>query len=135
MEKLINKWLSRQQSELIYRMCEAYKDTPIQSLRERSAKHLEAARKAHGADSFVNLGMAEGLWGVLEQVAEKWDCIEASFQYWFRGAFGYFIADDDELNDFESPIGFEDDLEVLNACLRLAGMDDLMLDPKDFDDA
>ena len=41
------------------------------------------------------------------------------------------IQDSGEL----SPIGFEDDNEVLNACLRLAGRDDLCLKPEDYDDA
>ena len=55
-------------------------------------------------------------------------------QFWLRAAIYYFAHDDDE-PDFSSPIGFEDDAEVLNACLRLAGRDDLCLKPEDYDDA
>ena len=36
---------------------------------------------------------------------------------------------------FAHPVGFEDDTEVLNGCLRLAGPDELCLAPEDYGDA
>lgn len=42
--------------------------------------------------------------------------------------------ENDDEPDFTSPIGFEDDTEVLNACLRLAQLGALCLHPEDYDD-
>ena len=38
-------------------------------------------------------------------------------------------------DDHESPIGFDDDAEVINACLRMAGRDDLCVDPEECEGA
>ena len=55
-------------------------------------------------------------------------------QYWLRGAVGYFVSSNDEEPDFDSPIGIEDDVEILNACLQFAELDSLCLRVEDFDD-
>ena len=52
---------------------------------------------------------------------------------WTLAAAIYFIARDDDDNDFSSPIGFEDDAEVLNACLTYANRPDLCLRVQDYD--
>jgi hypothetical protein len=46
----------------------------------------------------------------------------------------YYANADDAEADLTSPIGFEDDVEVLNACLRFARLDELCLNPEDYDD-
>jgi hypothetical protein len=45
----------------------------------------------------------------------------------------YFASCDDDEPDLSSPIGFEDDTEILNACLRFASLDDLCLKVEDYD--
>ena len=44
------------------------------------------------------------------------------------------MSEDDE-SDHLSPIGFEDDAEVLNACLRFANLPELCLKTEDYDHA
>ena len=61
------------------------------------------------------------IFDAVQSVMTEWDRLDESLRYWWRGMIVYFCSDDDELNDFRSPIGFEDDAEVLNACLILAG--------------
>jgi uncharacterized membrane protein YkvA (DUF1232 family) len=51
---------------------------------------------------------------------------------WLKGAMLYFVEVDDGDHDFDSPIGFNDDVDVLNACLSMAGLDDLYLNPENF---
>jgi uncharacterized membrane protein YkvA (DUF1232 family) len=55
-------------------------------------------------------------------------------QPWLAGAVHYFTSGSDCEPDFTSPIGFEDDVEVLNACLRLAGLSHLSLKPEEYDE-
>jgi hypothetical protein len=43
----------------------------------------------------------------------------------------YFSSANKEEDDHKSPIGFDDDAEVINACLRVAGRNDLCINPED----
>lgn len=52
---------------------------------------------------------------------------------WLAGAILYFAQSNDGEPDLTSPIGFEDDTEVLNACLRFAHLEALCLNPEDYD--
>ena len=97
--------------------------------------HLANIRAAAAADNpFINIRLAEGIADRFHAVALRWDRIPGHAEPWMKAAMAYFVATADEVPDFESPIGFEDDCEVLNACLRFAERDDLCLDPADFDD-
>jgi uncharacterized membrane protein YkvA (DUF1232 family) len=83
----------------------------------------------------VNVRLAEAICGVIRTVVADWDSLPTPSHSWLRAAIQYFGNCDDDQPDFTSPIGFEDDTEVLNACLHLAGRDDLCLKPEDYDDA
>jgi hypothetical protein len=63
------------------------------------------------------------------------DSLTPSVRNWLAGAILYFYGCDEDEADFTSPIGFEDDTEILNACLKLAGLEELRLNPEDFDHA
>ncbi len=63
-----------------------------------------------------------------------WETLAPNMRRWFAGAILHFASSDDDEPDFTSPIGFEDDAEVLNAFLRFAGYDDLCVNPEDYDD-
>ena len=89
---------------------------------------------ASAANALVNFRMAEAIVAVARQVCSSWDDVPTHARYWLRAAIAYFTTSDDSEPDFDSPIGFEDDLEVLNACLKLAGRSDLYLRPEDYDD-
>lgn len=47
----------------------------------------------------------------------------------------YFATRNDNEPDFQSPLGFEDDAEILNACLKFIDRDDLCLNVEDYDNA
>ncbi len=134
MENPVAQWLNDEQAEHLAKMAEMYGNIPVELLREQAQARLTEARDARDSGSHVNASMAEGIFATLKAIEAKWDTIDESVQYWLKGVFGYFIADDDELGDFDSHGGFEDELQVLNACLRLAKMDQWALDPADFKD-
>jgi uncharacterized membrane protein YkvA (DUF1232 family) len=98
-------------------------------------QHLARTRTAFERNRMVNVRLAEAIGQTIEKVTDRWDALPTNARNWFVGAIVYFSSCDDEEPDFDSPIGFEDDAEVLNACLRFAKMDDLCLNVEDYDDA
>lgn len=106
----------------------------LEDLQAVAQRHLQDTIAAHQNISLVNLSLAQALYGTIQQLATHWHTLRPEARYWSAGAILYFAKSDDDEPDFTSPIGFEDDAEVLNACLRLARHDDLCLHPEDYDD-
>ncbi len=96
--------------------------------------HLDEVRQAAARNSFVNIRLAEEICDRLHSVAAHWQRLPPGSQPWLKAAMAYFSACLDDEPDLTSPIGFEDDCEILNACLQLAARSDLCLDPEDFDE-
>jgi hypothetical protein len=103
-------------------------------LLHQAEKYLEVVRNVYRRNAMINVHLAEAICGVIRTVVADWDSLPTPSQSWLRAAMYSFANRDDE-PDFTSPIGFEDDTEMLNACLHLAGRDDLCLKPEDYDDA
>jgi hypothetical protein len=107
----------------------------VEELQAVARRHLNAAADAHQGNAFVNLRLATALFDTIERVTKIWETLAPPVRLWFAGAIMHFAASDDDEPDFTSPIGFEDDAEVLNACLRFAGYDDLCcVNPEAYDD-
>jgi uncharacterized membrane protein YkvA (DUF1232 family) len=106
----------------------------LEDLQEVARRHLQDTIAAHQHNPFVNLRLAQALCDTIQQLATNWHTLRPEARFWLSGAILYFAKSDDDEPDFTSPIGFEDDAEVLNACLRLARLDDLCLHPEDYDD-
>lgn len=109
-------------------------DIPLADLLQEAENHVQCAREASEQNCMVNVAMAEGLLAVIKQLAEDWSRIPPHAEQWCKGMIRYFTISDDDEDDFSSPIGFDDDAEVINACLRLAGRSDLCINSEDFDD-
>ena len=106
--------------------------TPARLLKEAD-KHLQEALTAYRNNRLVNIRLAEAIREVIEKIISEWEKLPARSQPWLAGAILYFVRSNDDEPDFTSAIGFEDDAEVLNACLRFAELDDLCLNPEDYD--
>jgi len=104
-------------------------------LLRRTPQHLDRTHAAHDRNRLVNVRLAEAIAATIEPVTDRWDSLPANARNWLAGAIVYFSSCNDDEPDFRSPVGFEDDTEVLNACLRLAGLMELCLKPEDYDDA
>jgi len=103
-------------------------------LLQSARNHLAEIRTTSAENPFINVRLAEAICDRLHLVVIHWDRVPPNARPWLKGAIAYFEANDDEISDDASPIGFEDDCEVMNACLILAGRADLILDPEDFDE-
>ncbi len=104
-------------------------------LRDMVAKHIDMARELARSQSLVNVPLAEALQDAIARVLADWQTLPAHVRPWLQGAVLYFVKSADSEPDFSSAIGFEDDAQVWNACVKLARRDDLCVRPEDFDDA
>jgi len=112
----------------------AHHKTP-QELLEDSRRHLDQTKEAYASNRMINMRLATSIVDVIEKVVEDWESLRPDAKNWLAGAFFYFAHSDDDEPDFNSPIGFEDDVEVLNACLRFSKLEALCLKVEDYDDA
>lgn len=103
-------------------------------LLSRASDHLEKIRRAHTKNAFINLKLAEAVCLVFNTVIQAWEDLPFHSHGWLKGMMDYFSISSDLESDFTSPIGFDDDVAIMNACLKLAGREDLCLNPEDFDD-
>ena len=134
MSNLFPEGLSKAEFDALSRCAKQAADISIADLLREAEEHVQSARKASEENCMVNVAMAEGLFVVMRQLASDWSRIPPYAEQWCKGMIRYFTMCDDDEDDFSSPIGFDDDAEVINACLRLAGRSDLCINPEDFDD-
>ena len=107
----------------------------VEELLGQVESHAEEAQRAHASSRLVNVRLAEAIRDTYRKIVSEWDALPAQSHSWFRGAMQYFISCNDDEPDFQSAIGFEDDCEVLNACLRMVGRDEQCVRVEDYDDA
>lgn len=96
--------------------------------------HSERTEFAYKANRMVNVRLANALAKTMFECIGVWSDFDPKQRFWLSGAILYFARCNDDEPDFQSPIGFEDDAEVLNACLRFAGKCDWCLSVEDYDD-
>ena len=129
------KGLTKAQLNQLCGLADTVQECSLSELQRRTEEHVERARQAHAKNPFINARFAEAIGGRICESIKEWDGLTTDAQYWFRGAIEYFVHSCDGEPDFGSVIGFDDDAEVFNACLRLAGKHDWCLKPEDYDNA
>jgi uncharacterized membrane protein YkvA (DUF1232 family) len=134
MSSLFPEGLTRKEFALLTDCVNSASDIPIPELISNAKSYLEQVRQAHADNLYINLNMAEAIFSNFCIAVEAWDDLPHHSRSWIRGMIRYFYLSSDLESDFESPIGFDDDVEIMNACLRLAGREDLCIHPEDFDD-
>ena len=124
--------LTRSQVDELRNIAEQLAGKNIEELLADANAHVDLAAALSQANSFINEELAACIGTKIEAVASQWSDLPGDARFWLGGAIGYFIASDDEEGDFSSPIGFEDDVEILNACLRFANMNQLTINVEEF---
>ena len=127
--------LTRSQFDRLSECANEAEATLPQDLLSAARQHLDRTRAAHAANRLVNVRLAAAIVGVLEELFLTWSSLGSNQARWLRGAIHYYATSNDEEPDFQSPLGFEDDAEILNACLRFIGRKDLCLNSEDYDNA
>lgn len=90
----------------------------VDQLRARLGDHLAQVRAAAEDNEFVDLELAEQLHSRLRAALGSWSTYDDEQRAALIGAVDYLVQTDDEENDLRSPIGFDDDAEVVMAALK-----------------
>ncbi|MFP5021905.1 GmrSD restriction endonuclease domain-containing protein [Pseudonocardia phyllosphaerae] len=94
-------------------------DDPEQAqLARRLAGHLRLVRSAAEEQEFVDLPLAEDLHRRLGEALNRWSDYDAEQRRVLGAAVGYLVRTDDDEDDLRSPVGFDDDAEVVEEALR-----------------
>jgi uncharacterized membrane protein YkvA (DUF1232 family) len=127
--------ISRQQFSSLVEYSHLAEGFDAQQLHRKVQRHLEDAKLVHSRNRIVNFKLASAIAEVLTQVLSQWNDHPSHLRHWIGGAALYFADSRDNEHDFSSAIGFEDDAEVLNACLHCVGLESLRIHIEDFDHA
>jgi hypothetical protein len=103
-----------------------------QDVRESLAQHAAWLQVQAETNTMINMSLARALAATLDQALLK-TRNSPDHGRWIKAAACYFIHVDDDENDLASPIGFDDDAEVVNACLRHVGLGNLCVKIEDHD--
>ena len=98
-----------------------------------SLHHLESARLAYASDPLVDVKLAEALHTAIARLFADWDRVPHHARPWCKGMVAYFASPGDDQHDWRSCVGFDDDAAVINSCLRMAGREDLCVNPEEPD--
>jgi hypothetical protein len=131
---LFPEGLTQKEFDLLSKCSGESANVPLSDLLKEAEEHLDKVEFAYQKNTFVNYRLAQEIFACFQTVIKLWDSLPGFSYPWLRGMMRYFFLSSDLENDFSSPIGFEDDADIVNACLRLAGREDLCINPEDFDD-
>lgn len=86
---------------------------------ERYVLSIEAAS---AANPLVDVLTCRRVAQVLADATEHWDRLSVQHQAWLKAAIAYFVTSSDSEHDLQSPIGFDDDLELTQAVIQAIGL-------------
>ena len=94
------------------------------ALERQLASHLNQIHAAAQDNEFVDLNEARRLHDLLVGMLNNWNDLEPTQRALVSDAIRYFVQTNDEEDDLRSPVGFEDDTEVVEAVLRRISLHD-----------
>ncbi|HOY67915.1 MAG TPA: hypothetical protein PLP29_13590 [Candidatus Ozemobacteraceae bacterium] len=98
----------------------------LDGLREEMRLHLLTAQR-HLGPVPLNLPLIERMTAALEAALNAYETLPEAHRGLVVGAVRYFIENADAANDLEDPLGFDDDLAVINAVLLEIGLSQLVV--------
>jgi len=90
-------------------------------LSTKVSEHLSAAKESLESNEFIDINAAESLAKVSHYLIEKLSGLSNEHRQLAVAAIYYFIESDDEEHDFDSILGFDDDISVMNKVLDYIG--------------
>jgi uncharacterized protein (UPF0147 family) len=133
MTNLFPEGLSQKEFDTLTKCSKEVANFQAEQLLDQAEDHLKRIRMLHSKNLYINVRLAEAIVLTFQDIFNDWENIPEHARSWCRGMVRYFCVADDDEHDFFSPTGFEDDAAIMNACLRLAGREDLCINTEDFD--
>lgn len=98
----------------------------LPELRDEMRFHMLAAER-HLGPAPLNLPLIERMTAALETALKSYGSLPEVHRAFLVGAIRYFKENDDASNDLEDPLGFDDDLAVINSVLMEIGLSHLVV--------
>lgn len=98
----------------------------LSELRDGMRLHLQTAER-HLGPAPMNLALIERMTAALETALNAYGSLSEAHRALLVGAIRYFKENDDAANDLDDPLGFDDDLAVINAVLIEIGLTQLVV--------
>lgn len=97
-------------------------------LRARVQAHLEEVRNAAGLNIRVDVELAAQVAEVLTELIDGWDGLSEDQRLWVQAGARYFTHAEYGEHDFDSIVGFDDDVQVVNLVLERIERGDLFIE-------
>ena len=97
-------------------------------LRQKIENHLEKVLQETRRNEFINVNLAMKIKDVCLILIDELTKESLEKQNYITATINYFITTSDEEEDLYSPLGFDDDAEIVNECLKLIGREDLLIE-------
>ena len=121
----LNQNLSEELFNIMKRCIEKCSSLPETYLFSACEKHAKDAKEEFKKNPLVDFEAAEKIAAAFAAIQGSFKSLSEEQQKALKAAMYYFALDEDEDADFESFLGFDDDVEITNVCLSFAGRDDL----------
>lgn len=125
--------LSYDEKETLRRCVDEAESFTLYELLTRSEVHVNAARSLGGEEAALIVPVASAILDRIKRIVCEWEAVPADARPWLKGMMLYFIRTHDGYGDFHSPVGLDDDVNVLNACLDMIGRGDLRVNLEAFE--
>lgn len=100
----------------------------VEPLKEEIIGYLGKVKQAQKKNEFLNGTLAGKIGETSILLLESYNTYSKEHQTLMIGAVKYFLLSGDQDKDISSPLGFDDDAEVLNFVLKSIGRDELLID-------
>jgi uncharacterized membrane protein YkvA (DUF1232 family) len=97
-------------------------------LKQQIQKYLKEIEKETLQNEFINLPLAKKIARVCLLLLDVYDQYNEEEKKFINATINYFLHSHDDEEDLYSPLGFDDDAEILNECLRLLKKEDLTIE-------
>jgi uncharacterized membrane protein YkvA (DUF1232 family) len=99
-----------------------------QDLRAQLSAHGQEITAAAARNEFLDTRAASAIACRLSDLLDEWDALTSAHRAVLHAAVAYYVLREDAEDDLDSVLGFEDDVAVVNACLRFLGREPLTIE-------
>ncbi len=99
----------------------------VKTLTDQTQAYMRTIRKEAVKNKNINVPLLERMTKAMCTILKEYAYLPEEHRALVVGAARYFIDTDDASNDLEDPLGFDDDLAVMNTVFVLIGRNDLVV--------
>jgi uncharacterized membrane protein YkvA (DUF1232 family) len=125
-ESLFNNEPSRKFREIVKEHGEVYTNPIL--LKQSLEKYIEKIKEETMSNEFINVELANKIKNVCLVLIEEYENVDNEKKKYIVATINYFVTANDDEEDLFSPLGFDDDADVLNECLYLIDKKELTVE-------